>query len=53
MFPLLFDHGLLAKTIFVDDDSSTGGDGKLCLNAHNYLQDALAVAEYLCGFYIK
>ena len=35
-----------AKTIFVDDNASEGGDGTSWASAHKYLQDALAVAEY-------
>ena len=35
-----------AKTIFVDDNASDGGDGTSWASAHKYLQDALAVAEY-------
>ena len=35
-----------AKTIFVDDNASAGGDGASWASAHKYLQDALAVAEY-------
>ena len=35
-----------AKTIFVDDNASDGGDGGSWASAHKYLQDALAVAEY-------
>ena len=34
-----------AKTIYVDDSASQGGDGTSWLTAHKYLQDALAVAE--------
>ena len=35
-----------AKTIFVDDNASEGGDGTSWASAHKYLQDALVVAEY-------
>ena len=35
-----------AKTIFVDDNASYGGDGSSWATAHKYLQDGLAVAEY-------
>ena len=35
-----------AKTIFVDDNASDGGDGGSWASAHKYLQDALASAEY-------
>ena len=42
---LLLGHGLLAKTIFVDDNASEGGDGTSWSTAYKYLQDALAVAE--------
>ncbi len=34
-----------AKIIYVDDDAIAGGDGSSWSTAHNYLQDALAVAE--------
>jgi predicted outer membrane repeat protein len=36
----------MAKTIYVDDNASEGGDGSSWSTAHKYLQDALAVAEY-------
>ncbi len=35
-----------AKTIFVDDNASAGGDGTSWASAHKYLQDALADAVY-------
>ena len=35
-----------AKTIFVDDNASEGGNGTSWASAHKYLQDALAGAEY-------
>ena len=35
-----------AKVIYVDDNATEGGDGFSWVNAHKYLQDALAVAEY-------
>jgi hypothetical protein len=35
-------HGLLSKTIYVDDDASTGGEGTSWASAYKYLQDALA-----------
>jgi uncharacterized repeat protein (TIGR02543 family) len=35
-----------AKTIYVDDDASTNGNGTSWASAHKYLQDALAGAEY-------
>ena len=35
-----------AKTIYVDDNASAGGDGASWASAHKYLQDALASAEY-------
>jgi hypothetical protein len=46
LFALLLGHGLMAKTIYVDDNASEGGDGSSWSTAHKYLQDALAVAEY-------
>ena len=43
---IAFEIPSYAKTIFVDDNASEGGDGTSWASAHKYLQDALAVAEY-------
>jgi hypothetical protein len=43
---LFIGQFLFSKVIFVDDDSTLGGDGTSWATAHKYLQDALAVAEY-------
>lgn len=41
---LLLGHGLLAKVIYVDDNTSAGGDGSSWSNPYQDLQDAFDVA---------
>ena len=43
---IAFEIPSYAKTIFVDDNASDGGDGGSWASAHKYLQDALASTEY-------